>query len=150
MRRSALPSSFRALVSGQSRFAPSWKSRDCPQTIRVASPQRKPRVHFVNREGTMSYLRFAFTALFCTLILTEHLQYPHDPKPGVDWPSLRGIRASGAAEGFPTLTKWDVAGNEGVRWRAKVDGLGTSSPIVWGSRVCLTTAVSGKVDSNIK
>jgi outer membrane protein assembly factor BamB len=98
----------------------------------------------------MSYLRFAFAALLCALVLAATVQSANDPKPGVDWPSFRGIRASGAAEGYPTLIKWDVAGNEGVRWRAKVDGLGTSSPIVWGNRVCLTTAVSGKVDSNIK
>ena len=73
-----------------------------------------------------------------------------DPKPGSDWPSFRGIRASGVAEGFPTLTTWDVPKKQGLRWRTALDGLGTSSPIVWGDRVCITTAVSGKLDSNLK
>jgi len=73
-----------------------------------------------------------------------------DPKPGSDWPSFRGIRASGVAEGFPTLTTWDIPKKQGLRWRTALDGLGTSSPIVWGDRVCITTAVSGKLDSNLK
>jgi len=68
----------------------------------------------------------------------------------VDWPSFRGIRADGIAEGFRTATTFDVSKKQGVRWQTPVPGLGTSSPIVWGSRVCLTTAISGKVDSNLK
>lgn len=73
-----------------------------------------------------------------------------DPKPGSDWPSFRGILASGVAEGFPTLTAWDIPKKQGLRWRTALEGLGTSSPIVWGDRVCATTAVSGKLDSNLK
>ena len=30
------------------------------------------------------------------------------PRPGVDWPSFRGIKAAGVADGFPTLAMWDV------------------------------------------
>ena len=73
-----------------------------------------------------------------------------DPKPGSDWPSFRGIHAGGVAEGFPTLTRWDIPKKQGLRWRVELEGLGTSSPIVWGDRVCTTTAVSGKPDSNVK
>ena len=73
-----------------------------------------------------------------------------EPKPGSDWPSFRGIHASGVAEGFPTLTTWNIPKKQGLRWRVAVDGLGTSSPIIWGDRVCTTTAVSGKLDSTVK
>jgi outer membrane protein assembly factor BamB len=72
------------------------------------------------------------------------------PRPGVDWPSFRGINAAGVADGFPTLAKWDVPKKEGVRWNVPVDGLGHSSPIVWGDRVCLTTAISGKKDAGLR
>jgi outer membrane protein assembly factor BamB len=72
------------------------------------------------------------------------------PRPGVDWPSFRGIDAAGVADGFPTLAKWDVPKKEGVRWQVPVDGLGHSSPIVWGDRVCVTTAISGKKDAGLK
>jgi outer membrane protein assembly factor BamB len=73
-----------------------------------------------------------------------------EPRPGVDWPSFRGVRAAGVAEGYPTPTNWNVTSRQGIRWKTALDGLGTSSPIVWSNRVCVTTAVSGKVDSNIK
>jgi outer membrane protein assembly factor BamB len=72
------------------------------------------------------------------------------PRPGVDWPSFRGINGSGVAEGFPTPTRWDVPAGENVRWSIALDGLGHSSPIVWGDRVCVTTAVSGRADAGLR
>jgi outer membrane protein assembly factor BamB len=73
-----------------------------------------------------------------------------DPKPGVDWPSFRGIRGAGVAEGFKTPTSWDVPKNRGVRWKAAIEGLGHASPVVWGNRVCVATAISGKPDAGLK
>jgi outer membrane protein assembly factor BamB len=84
------------------------------------------------------------------LLLNVSLRSETEPKPGVDWPSFRGIRAGGIAEGYPMPAKWNVAAREGVRWRTALEGLGTSSPIVWADRVCVSTAVSGKLDSNLK
>jgi outer membrane protein assembly factor BamB len=73
-----------------------------------------------------------------------------DPKPGVDWPSFRGIRGAGIAEGFKTPASWDVPKSQGVRWKVPLEGLGHASPIVWGNRVCVTTAISGKPDAGLK
>jgi outer membrane protein assembly factor BamB len=73
-----------------------------------------------------------------------------DPRPGIDWPSFRGHRASGVADGFRTPEAWDVATGKGVRWKTPVEGLGHSSPVVWGDRIYLTTAVSGKADAGLK
>jgi outer membrane protein assembly factor BamB len=73
-----------------------------------------------------------------------------DPKPGVDWPSFRGIRGAGVADGFKTPTTWSVPDKKGVRWQTPVQGLGHSSPVVWGHRVCVTTAISGKTDAGLK
>ena len=73
-----------------------------------------------------------------------------DPKPGVDWPSFRGIRGAGIADGFTTATAWDVPKNQNVRWKVTLEGLGHASPIVWGNRVCVTTAISGKPDAGLK
>jgi outer membrane protein assembly factor BamB len=82
--------------------------------------------------------------------ITINVRSATEPRPGIDWPSFRGIRASGVSEGFPAPTTWDVPRKQGVRWQAQLEGLGTSSPIVWGARVCVTTAVSGKPDSSLK
>jgi outer membrane protein assembly factor BamB len=98
----------------------------------------------------MTHTRFVIVVLLCTFGLTVTVRSATDPKPGVDWPSFRGISAGGSGDGYPTLTKWDVARKDGVRWQAKLEGLGTSSPVVWGNRLCVTTAISGKVDSNLK
>ena len=73
-----------------------------------------------------------------------------DPKPGVDWPSFRGIRGAGIADGFRTPSTWNVPNKQGLRWQTEIPGLGHSSPIVWGDRVCLTTAISGSADAGIK
>lgn len=72
------------------------------------------------------------------------------PRPGIDWPQFRGIAASGIAEGKPVPVSWDVAKGQNVAWRVPTPGLGLSSPVVWGDRVCLTTAISGKSDATLK
>jgi outer membrane protein assembly factor BamB len=62
---------------------------------------------------------------------------------GVDsnWPQFRGTRASGIAEGRATPTTWDVVSGEHIAWRAAIPGMAHASPIVWGGRVYLATAV---------
>lgn len=72
-----------------------------------------------------------------------------DATDGGHWPSFRGPRASGVAEGFETPVRWDVGDGEGVLWRTPVPGLGHSSPVVWGDRVFVTTAVS-EGDNSVK
>ena len=67
-----------------------------------------------------------------------------------DWPSFRGAGASGVADGPPTPTTWDVPANRNVKWRVAVPGLAHSSPIVWGNRVCVATAVSSTASADLK
>ncbi|MCS6863201.1 MAG: PQQ-binding-like beta-propeller repeat protein, partial [Abditibacteriales bacterium] len=63
---------------------------------------------------------------------------------GVHWPQFRGPRASGIAEGFPTPTTWNVAASQNVRWKTPIPGLAHSSPTIWGDKLFLTTAISGR------
>jgi outer membrane protein assembly factor BamB len=69
------------------------------------------------------------------------------PKPGVDWPSFRGIAASGVAEGRETPTTFSP---ETAAWKMELPGLGLASPIVWGNLLCLSTAISGQKDAGLK
>ena len=71
-------------------------------------------------------------------------------RPGVDWPSYRGINGAGVADGSAVPTTWSVPGRQGLKWRTPVEGLGHSSPMIWGNRVCVTTAVSGKADAGLR
>ena len=72
------------------------------------------------------------------------------PRPGIDWPQFRGIKAAGVAEGFSIPTTWDAAKGTNVVWKTPVPGLGLSSPVVWGDDVFISTSISGKADANLK
>jgi outer membrane protein assembly factor BamB len=72
------------------------------------------------------------------------------PRPGIDWPQFRGISASGVAEGARLPATWSVAENTNVAWKTTVPGLGHSSPVIWGDLLCVTSALSGKVDAGLK
>jgi outer membrane protein assembly factor BamB len=72
------------------------------------------------------------------------------PRPGVDWPQFRGIRASGIDDQHPAPATWDVARNQSVRWKVPIPGLGHASPVVWGDTVFLATSISGQKDAGLK
>jgi outer membrane protein assembly factor BamB len=60
---------------------------------------------------------------------------------GGEWPQFRGPGARGVAADHSRLPdRWSAERN--VRWKATLDGRGWSSPIVWGRRVFLTSAVT--------
>jgi outer membrane protein assembly factor BamB len=59
----------------------------------------------------------------------------------MNWPQFRGPSANGFAEGS-LPAEWDVEKGENVRWRTPIPGLAHSSPIIWGDRVYLCTAVA--------
>ena len=65
-----------------------------------------------------------------------------DPAPDVEggWPAWRGPSRTGSAPAGNPPIQWSE--EENVRWKKAVPGLGLSSPIVWGDRLFLTTAVS--------
>lgn len=58
-----------------------------------------------------------------------------------NWPTFRGPNGSGVAEGSAP-TKWDATKNENILWKTPIPGLAHSSPVVWGAKVFITTAVS--------
>lgn len=58
-----------------------------------------------------------------------------------NWPSFRGLNASGVANGQKPPTVWDVEKGINLRWKTPIPGLGHSCPIVWEDRIYVTTAV---------
>jgi outer membrane protein assembly factor BamB len=54
------------------------------------------------------------------------------------WPGWRGVDGSGVSSGSPPI-EWSE--KEHVRWKVALPGKGVSSPIVWESRVFVTTAI---------
>jgi outer membrane protein assembly factor BamB len=57
-----------------------------------------------------------------------------------NWPSWRGPGALGISTEPGIPAKWDLSKN--IKWKVEVPGLGHSSPIVWGDRIFVTTAVN--------
>jgi outer membrane protein assembly factor BamB len=76
-------------------------------------------------------------------VLAAAAAAPAEPaRTAVNWPQFRGPAASGVADGFPLPAQWDVEKGENIKWKTMVPGLAHSSPIAWGDRIFVTTAVS--------
>ena len=56
-----------------------------------------------------------------------------------NWPQWRGPSGQGVSSETGLPATWSAT--ENVAWRAPIAGLGTSSPIVWGDRVIVTSQV---------
>ena len=63
-------------------------------------------------------------------------------EPTADWPRWRGPNADGVADGRKLPIRWSQT--ENVRWSARLPGWGTSSPVVYGDRVFVTSHVKEK------
>ena len=59
-----------------------------------------------------------------------------------NWPQFRGPGASGVVEGHPAAVKWDAAKSENTVWKTPIPGLSHASPVVWGDKVFVTTAIT--------
>lgn len=60
-----------------------------------------------------------------------------------NWPQWRGPEGSGVSAERNLPVEWGEAKN--VRWKTPLPGKGHSSPVVWGKRVFVTTAIEGAV-----
>ena len=67
-----------------------------------------------------------------------------------NWPSFRGANAAGVADGKPTAVKWNATSGENVAWKTPVAGVSVSSPIVWGNRVFVSTAIGSDPNQGIR
>jgi len=75
------------------------------------------------------------------------------PDPGSSngsWPSFRGTNASGISDRQDLPDHWNGTTGENILWRTPIPGLAHSSPIVWGDRVFVTTAISSRRDATFK
>ena len=56
-----------------------------------------------------------------------------------NWHQWRGPLANGVAPLADPPTQWDE--NTNIKWKIKVPGESTATPIIWGDQIFLTTAV---------
>jgi outer membrane protein assembly factor BamB len=65
-----------------------------------------------------------------------------------NWPGFRGVNASGVADGTHPPTTWNIEKGQNVRWKTAIPGLSHASPIVWGNKVFVITAISADPKSS--
>ena len=66
------------------------------------------------------------------------------------WPAFRGANASGNGDGQGAVAEWDIATGKNVLWKTPIPGLATASPIIWGDKVFVVTAISSKGDKTFR
>jgi outer membrane protein assembly factor BamB len=67
----------------------------------------------------------------------------------LNWPQFRGPDASGTGTGSPPIA-WDGESGKNILWKVEIPGLGHSSPIIWGDRIFVTSAVAKSGSSTLK
>jgi outer membrane protein assembly factor BamB len=64
-----------------------------------------------------------------------------------NWHRWRGPDATGVARDANPPTTWDGAAGANVKWKIPIEGRGSASPIVWGDKIFILTAVdTGRPD----
>jgi outer membrane protein assembly factor BamB len=81
-----------------------------------------------------------FLPLSLCVLLLPAVARPQAPPERLDnWGAWRGPNGDGSAPRGDPPVKWDEKTN--VKWKAAVPGRGSSTPVAWGDRVFLLTAI---------
>jgi outer membrane protein assembly factor BamB len=70
--------------------------------------------------------------------------------PARPWPAFRGEGAAGNGDGQRAVSEWDVTSGKNIKWKTPIPGIANSSPLIWGDRVFVTTAVSKAGDKTFR
>jgi outer membrane protein assembly factor BamB len=79
----------------------------------------------------------AYAIALASLVLLAAAARAETPRDA--WPQWRGPLNTGAAPGGDPPTEWSESKN--VRWKVAIPGRGHATPIVWGDRIYVLTAV---------
>ena len=66
-----------------------------------------------------------------------------------NWPQFRGPSANGLGTGTPP-TEWNGESGKNVLWKTPIPGLALSSPVIWGDKIFVTTAVPASGSAALK
>lgn len=67
-----------------------------------------------------------------------------------NWPQFRGPQAGGVDSSHGAPIRWNIESAENIRWRTPIPGLAHASPIIWGDRIYVATAVRpGKAELKV-
>src|SRR5450755_2617489 len=89
--------------------------------------------------GRLSSMKFCAICLFTLAAAASD----------ANWPQFRGPSANGIGAGSPPM-EWNVDSGKNIRWKTAIPGLGHSSPVIWGNRIFITSAVPASGESKLK
>ena len=92
--------------------------------------------------------RFALTSVLALALGTMALDlFAVNPEAEQYWPQWRGPHATGVAtNGNPPMT-WNETTN--ILWKIEIAGRGSSSPVIWGDRIFVQTAIPTGTPSGV-
>lgn len=65
-----------------------------------------------------------------------------------NWPQWRGPASAGISDEKNLPVEWSP--NKNIAWKTEIPGRGQSSPVVWGDRIFLTSAIEGEKVDGVK
>lgn len=66
------------------------------------------------------------------------------------WSQYRGYLSSGVLDQANLPESWDLASGKNVLWNIEIPGLGLSSPVIWGDKLFITSAISEEDAEGLK
>src|SRR5688572_11156188 len=100
-----------------------------------------------NMNRSFVLLALSLTSFFSAAeLLSTATARPLKAKPAksvANWAQWRGPDGQGVSTEKGLPTDWSATIN--VKWKTPIEGRGHSSPIVWGDRIFLTTAIEGEI-----
>jgi len=88
-------------------------------------------------------VRISIALVICLLSIITLLNSHAGAAPDTNWPQWRGPSGQGVSLEKNLPTEWSLTKN--IKWKTPIAGRGHSSPIVWGNKIFLTTAIEGPV-----
>ncbi len=98
-------------------------------------PTPRPQARWQRRRSRILLLLAALILLAAVPLLAQ--------SNAVHWPQWRGPNSTGISTAKNLPDEWSATKN--VLWKMPITGRGHSSPIIWGKRIFLTTAIEGDV-----
>jgi outer membrane protein assembly factor BamB len=89
---------------------------------------------------------------FLVILFSVYMLIPASAQvdPVRQWPSYRGYMLSGVMDNANLPDNFDPKKMINILWRDEIPGLGLSSPVIWGDKLFITTAVSNSDKAGYK
>src|SRR4029434_2118000 len=108
--------------------------------LSLTAAPRRPMIG-ASKENTMRLKRIhvAGLAAVTSAALLSFVLLAADPEAERFWPQWRGPYANGVSRTADPPLEWSETKN--IRWKIEIPGRGSSSPVVWGDRLFVSTAI---------